>query len=108
MKKVLEGSLGILRDERIWDEYRNVLNRKEFPFDREEITAFLEFVWSQGEGPLGSVQSLSLPDPEDRPFLEVALAGNADCLVTGNLRHFPAVACRGLPVVSPRAFLDLL
>jgi len=47
----------------------------------------------------------SLPDPDDEPFLEIALAGNAACLVTGNQSHFPAELCQGLKVLSPNEFL---
>jgi hypothetical protein len=32
--------------------------------------------------------SLPVPDPDDLPFIEVALSGAADSLVTGNTRHF--------------------
>jgi hypothetical protein len=33
-----------------------------------------------------------LPDPTDLPFLEVAMAGVADALVTGNLKHIQTEA----------------
>ncbi len=42
-----------------------------------------------------------LPDHDDEPFLEVALAAGAACLVTGNLRHFPAATRSGVRVVTP-------
>jgi uncharacterized protein len=29
-------------------------------------------------------------DPDDNVFLECAQAGEADCLLTGNQRHFPS------------------
>jgi len=48
-----------------------------------------------------------LPDPDDLPFLELAREAGA-VLVTGNKRHFPKRACRGVTIVSPREFLDLL
>ena len=47
-------------------------------------------------------------DPDDLPVLGTALAAKADCLVTGDrdllaLRKFSAI-----PILSPRAFHDLL
>jgi len=39
-------------------------------------------------------------------FLEVALAGKAECLVTGNLKHFPKALCQGMNVFSPSHFLE--
>ncbi len=40
-------------------------------------------------------------------FLEVAAAGEVDCVVTGNLKHFPARGRGGVSVVSPRDFLTV-
>ena len=46
-----------------------------------------------------------LPDPDDQPFLEAALAGQAACLVTGNRAHFPPKPCRPIRILSPAEFL---
>lgn len=45
-----------------------------------------------------------LPDPKDVPYLIAAVEGEAQYLVTGNLRDFPVVACAGISVVSPDEF----
>jgi len=50
---------------------------------------------------------LDLPDADDNPFLAVALAGQADYLVTGNLADYPAVKRRGCAVVSPAEFMEV-
>ena len=49
------------------------------------------------------IESLSLPDPDDRHVLAAAITGQADILVTWNLRHFPeeVVAVNGIEVLSP-------
>lgn len=41
-----------------------------------------------GESIVAIPADLAFPDPDDTPFLEVALTGRADALVTGNARHF--------------------
>lgn len=46
-------------------------------------------------------------DEEDNRILAAAVDGRADYVVTRNAAHFPA-AFRGVEVVSPEAFLDLL
>ena len=52
---------------------------------------------------------LSLPDESDRPFIEVAVAGGADVIVTGNVADFKIAEGRlGVRVVTPRRFLDIL
>jgi predicted nucleic acid-binding protein len=50
----------------------------------------------------------TLPDPDDNPFAEVAVSGNADILVTGNQRHFAGLKAHGIDVLSPDALLELL
>ena len=46
------------------------------------------------------------PDPNDDMFLELAVSGNADYLITGNLKDFPPSPFQGLPILSPAAFLE--
>jgi predicted nucleic acid-binding protein len=48
-----------------------------------------------------------LPDPSDAIFLSLASASGA-WLVTGNLKHFPKPARRGVVVVAPAEYLEKL
>lgn len=50
---------------------------------------------------------VDLPDPEDAVYLQTALGGQADILITGNRKHFPFEEYRGIRIVSPREFLML-
>lgn len=50
-----------------------------------------------------------LPHDQDHRILECALAAQADFVVTGDKRHLqPLKTFRGIQIVSPRAFLNLL
>lgn len=48
-------------------------------------------------------------DPADNKFLECAVAGKADYLVTGDKKQLlPLKAFGGIPIISPKEFLDRL
>ena len=94
-------------DARILDEYRDVLARAKLAIPSSEARAFLELVARYGlEARNVARVAYELPDPDDQPFLEVAISLSAEAIVTGNLRHFPTSA--GVTIVSPRALLEKL
>lgn len=47
-------------------------------------------------------------DPDDNMVLACAEEGMATHLVTGNTKHFPHKEYKGIQIVTPREFLDLL
>ena len=102
---VLGGSVQLLVDDRILEEYRDVLSRGRFGFSPGDVRRLLDFVAETAEPVLAAPLARRLPDAGDEPFLEVALSGRADTLVTGNARHFPAAATGGVEVLSPAEFL---
>lgn len=46
-------------------------------------------------------------DPDDNMFLEVAINGKADCIITRNVRDFPPDRYRGIPIQTPEDFLRM-
>ena len=88
LRMVLRGDLAFLYDERIIAEYREVLGRPKFDFDPAAVVEVVQQLERAGELVLAEPLPVELPDPEDLPFLEVAVAGRADALVTGNPRHY--------------------
>lgn len=106
---VLAGPLIVLHDDRILSEYCEVLLRPAFCFDVETIQAFLDFIAAQGEHVSAKEIAVSLPDEDDLPFLQVAVAASAEALITGNLRHYrPIRGKHHVRVVTPRDFLPTL
>ena len=103
---IAAGSLSLLYDARIMAEYIQVLKRSKFSFSPEHIETLLEQVKAVGVVVASDPLSVRLPDEEDEAFLEVALAGRAECLITGNLKHFPSAARQGMRVLTPTEFLD--
>ena len=104
---VVAGSVQVCYDVRILREYQEVLARPRFPFSEGDVQDLLTQIEADGVLVMTGPPARRLPDPDDEPFLAVALAGSARCLVTGNLRDFPAERCQGVRDVSPRQFLDL-
>ncbi len=46
-------------------------------------------------------------DPSDNKFLECAIAGKADCIVSGDKKHvLPLKHYQKIPILSPKEFLD--
>jgi predicted nucleic acid-binding protein len=96
----------LLCDDRILSEYREVLVRPAFAFNKADVEALLDFIDFASEHITGRPIDVKLPDPGDLPFLEVAIAGAADALVTGNSKHFKPVRGRhAVSVVSPAEFI---
>ncbi|MHB8764502.1 MAG: putative toxin-antitoxin system toxin component, PIN family [Deferrisomatales bacterium] len=94
-------------DDRILAEYRNVLRRPRFGFLARDVEVLLDHLERCGRLTFAAPLPLQLPDADDLPFMEVAVAAQADALVTGNLKHFPASALCGLHlrILSPAAWL---
>jgi predicted nucleic acid-binding protein len=99
VRMVSAGELTLSFDARILSEYKEVLRRPRFGFEEEKVAAFLDYIMYRGRAVASSPLSHSLP------FLQVTLASQSVCLVTGNQKHFPAERCQGAKVISPNEFL---
>jgi putative PIN family toxin of toxin-antitoxin system len=101
VEAVLAGVVESAVDDRTIEEAREVLSRPRLArrLDPVRVAAVLDafFAVSINAGTVG-VYSEPMIDPDDRPFLEIALATGA-ILVTGNVRHFPMNA--GVRVLTP-------
>ncbi len=106
LRMIASGTVRLCFDARILTEYEEVLARPKFQFSAEHAQALLDQIKAEGFSVAGNPLPVRLPDPSDEPFLESALAGDADCLITGNTRHFPPKQRQGMTVLSPREFLD--
>lgn len=106
---VLQGDVTLLMDSRILAEYDEVTARPAFAFDAGERRALLETLERISEPVVSRPLRLGLPDPEDRMFVEVAVVGAADAIVTGNTRHFvPRRGVLPVAVLTPRQLVDRL
>lgn len=100
------GELTLVVDGRIEAEYRDVLSRPRLHFAPGDVASFLALL-AFAERVIGAPLPFALPDPDDEAFLEVAVAGGADALVTGNAAHFHIARGRlDVPILTPRMLLD--
>lgn len=96
----------ILLDERILLEYREVLRRPEFNFNTGLIDETMAYFDRFGELIVAKPLAVAIPDPDDLPFLEVAVSGKADALITGNKKDF-ARAPKHIQILSPAEFIKV-
>jgi putative PIN family toxin of toxin-antitoxin system len=101
----LEGALTLLVSLPILDEYRAVFRR--FTPATSEIYAHWDHLFTTaGELVTPLPLASSVRDPKDHIFLEATIGGKAHCLVTGDKDLLVLNDVRGIPILSPRAFLQ--
>lgn len=105
VRMVSSSEVTLCFDALILAEYSEVLHRPKFGFDKEKVAALMDHIEHRGHIVASSPLRHSLPDPDDEPFLKVALAAKAVCLVTGNTSHFPTKLSEGGKILSPAGFL---
>lgn len=88
---VLYQSLTVMYDDRIVSEYCEVLRRPRFGFSEHDVANLIRVIEVNGAMVTATGLDVPLPDPSDLPFLEVADAGEAAGVVTGNVKHFVPV-----------------
>jgi putative PIN family toxin of toxin-antitoxin system len=106
LRLVVNGAARMAFDERTMQEYRNVLKRPDFPFRDAQIDALLGYLEEVGLRVTPTPLNIRLTDPDDLPFVEVALSAQADCIVTGNKKHSQAAHDGGVAVFSPGEFIE--
>lgn len=101
---VLEEKVTPCYDSRILFEYIEVLNRPVFNFNTSEICVLIDFFKDTGFLVAGQKIPLQIKDPDDMPFLEIAVSAQAAFLITGNISHFPP-KIEKTRIVTPSVFI---
>src|SRR3954470_3610177 len=109
-----EGAFSLVLSSYIIQETAAVLIRPKHQASRsftpDEVARYCRDLLAVGElvGDLPNIEAVP-DDPKDNPVVATAVAGRADYLVTGDRAHLlPLGEYRGVRMVSPRAFLELL
>ena len=81
----VEGRVKLLTSLEILEEVREVLSRPKFQLSADEAGSAFQLVVSLGEIILAPGRAkVKCRDPDDQKFLDCAIAGRADFLVTGD------------------------
>ncbi|MGM0366589.1 MAG: PIN domain-containing protein [Actinomycetota bacterium] len=94
IRQAASRDLKLCYDSRILSEYRSGLIREKFSFCQDSVNDSLEQIKINGHLTAAKPLARRLPDEDDEPFLEVALASEAQYLVVENLQHSPARKAR--------------
>ena len=106
VRMVSAGELSLYIDARILSEYQEVLHRPKFKFNKDHISTLLDFIKLYGQFVSSLPLKNRLPDSDDEPFLEVAIAGKVRSLITGDIVHYPPSSREGIKIFSPSEFLE--
>jgi putative PIN family toxin of toxin-antitoxin system len=94
--------------EELLDEYREVFGRAKFAgLDLHLVTRLLTLVADEATLVTPANRLTGSPDESDNRFYECAAAAEADCIVTGNIKHSKK-PYKTTKAVTARQFLALL
>jgi uncharacterized protein len=101
------GAVRLFASDDILSEYEETLSQPKFPLDPDTVKRALDSLRAVAVIVEPMEQLAVSPHEPDNRFLECAEAAEANFLVTGNKRHFPA-EWKGIRIVNAREFLDAI
>ena len=112
MHHLRQGDFTILYSTALLNELVDVLSRPrlstKYGITPADIRTVVALILLRGKSVAPTVQITACRDPRDDKFLEVAVAGAADLLVSGDNDLLVLNPFEDIPIVTPRAFLTLL
>jgi putative PIN family toxin of toxin-antitoxin system len=91
-----------------WTELRIVLNRPKLAryVKPDLLDPFLRNVWAAAEPIVIAFPIRACRDPRDDKFLEVAVHGRADVIVTGDVDLLTLHPFQGISILTPAEYLE--
>ena len=106
---ILGRRLFLLYDDRRLGEYEDVLARPQLEIPQDRAAAVISFLRLTGDRIIAlPLPAKLLPDPDDLPFVEVAISGKAEALITGNLKHFLGLDKYEIKILSSAKLIEQL
>lgn len=107
LREALTGRIIPLFNDGILEEYRDVLTRRKFRFDRSAVEVLISGIIKRGVFVDAEPVEETVIDPDDAVFYEVVMERRSEgeaYLITGNIKHFPVKHF----IVTPREMLEIL
>ena len=82
--------------------------RNKYHIEPDDITVLINLLRLRGEVVTPQRKITACRDPKDDKFLEAALAGEADCIVSGDLDLLVLTPFENIPILRPAEFLARL
>jgi putative PIN family toxin of toxin-antitoxin system len=112
LMRLRRGDYSLLYAQSLLEELVDVLNRPrirdKYGLTDEDIQAVVGLILLRGEAVEPQERVAACRDPRDDKFLEVAVAGEADAIVTADQDLLELHPFAGIPILSPAAFLQML
>jgi putative PIN family toxin of toxin-antitoxin system len=109
LSAVRSGRVTVLYSTETLVEIIDVLGRPAFGskyhIQPDDVRALINLIRLRGELVTPDQRMTACRDPQDDKFLELALAGQADCIVTGDADLLSMTPFEGIPILRPAEFL---
>jgi putative PIN family toxin of toxin-antitoxin system len=109
LEKWNEGKFTVIVTSDILSEYFEVLNRPKFRLKQETIDKITRYLYQFSEFVVPEERIRFVEsDPDDDKFLEAAVAGQVDFIVSGDNHLRELKEFRSIPIISGREFINWL
>ena len=105
----IAGQFILLVSDDIITEYIKVLNRPKFGLPQQVVDDIIGYLFQKAEFvmPAQGIEIIK-DDPDDNKFLAVALAGNAEVIVSGDQHLLKIGLFQHIEIINAREFLQLI
>jgi len=105
----IQDKFSLILSKPIADEYFSVLKRPKFQIQQDEFDDFVSLLVRKSEFviPIEPINIIHA-DPSDNKFLEAAIDGKADCIVSGDSHLLEVKIIHEIPIITPREFIEML
>lgn len=107
IEKWKENKFILLFSPDIFDEYFEVIARPKFRQEEKDIREFAELLTQRGVAVEPQIQlGVIKEDPKDNKFLECAIAGEANFIVSGDRHLLSLKQYKGIKIIKLSAFIQ--